>query len=261
MNGVHDMGGMDGFGKVEPEPNEPMFHTEWEARVLAMVRAMGAAGAFNIDTSRFYREALPPACLSRQFLLQEMAARARGPAGRQRLHRARTRSPPAMRLQPAKPLKRGKFTLDDVERVMVRGKFGRPAPAPAKFKAGDRVRAKNIHPATHTRLPRYVRGHVGVIEREHGCHVFPDTAAMEAGENPQWLYTVVFDGARALGRRMPIRRSRYPSMRSSPIWSRHDGHAAARATSAIPEHSPRRRRPGVSRALGGAGLCDGADAA
>ena len=60
MNGVHDMGGMDGFGKVEPEPNEPMFHTEWEARVFAMVRAMGAAGAFNIDTSRFYREALPP---------------------------------------------------------------------------------------------------------------------------------------------------------------------------------------------------------
>ena len=54
MNGVHDMGGMDGFGKVEPEPNEPMFHSEWEARVLAMVRAMGAAGVFNIDTSRFY---------------------------------------------------------------------------------------------------------------------------------------------------------------------------------------------------------------
>ena len=60
MNGVHDMGGMDGFGKVEPEPNEPMFHEEWESRVLAMVRAMGAAGAFNIDTSRFYRETLPP---------------------------------------------------------------------------------------------------------------------------------------------------------------------------------------------------------
>ena len=60
MNGVHDMGGMDGFGKVTPEPNEPVFHAEWEARVLALVRAMGAAGAFNIDTSRFYREALPP---------------------------------------------------------------------------------------------------------------------------------------------------------------------------------------------------------
>jgi len=54
MNGVHDMGGMDGFGKVEPEPNEPMFHTAWEGRVLAMVRAMGAAGAFNSETSRYY---------------------------------------------------------------------------------------------------------------------------------------------------------------------------------------------------------------
>src|ERR1700758_3453652 len=61
MNGVHDMGGMDVFGKVEPEPKEPMFHADWEARVMAMVRAMGAAGAFNIDTSRYYRETLPPA--------------------------------------------------------------------------------------------------------------------------------------------------------------------------------------------------------
>jgi nitrile hydratase len=82
---------------------------------------------------------------------------------------------------------------------MVRGKFGRPAPAAPKFKAGDRVRAKNIHPTTHTRLPRYVRGHVGVVERDHGCHVFPDTAAMEAGEHPQWLYTVVFEGAELWG--------------------------------------------------------------
>src|SRR5207245_5524549 len=60
VNGVHDMGGMDGFGKVEPEPNEPTFHAVWESRVLAMVRAVGAAGAFNIDTSRHYREYLPP---------------------------------------------------------------------------------------------------------------------------------------------------------------------------------------------------------
>ncbi len=70
---------------------------------------------------------------------------------------------------------------------------------PAKFKPGDRVRAKNIHPATHTRLPRYARGHIGVIERDLGCHVFPDSAATESGENPQWLYTVVFDGPRAVG--------------------------------------------------------------
>jgi nitrile hydratase len=56
-----------------------------------------------------------------------------------------------------------------------------------------------MHPVTHTRLPRYTRGHVGVIERIHGCHVFPDSAATGAGENPQWLYTVVFDGRELWG--------------------------------------------------------------
>ncbi len=82
---------------------------------------------------------------------------------------------------------------------MTRGSFARAAQAPAKFKAGDRVRAKNINPVTHTRLPRYVRGHVGVIERDHGCHVFPDTASQGRRRNPQWLYTVVFDGAELWG--------------------------------------------------------------
>ena len=198
MNGVHDMGGMDGFGKVEPEPNEPMFHSQWEVRVLAMVRAMGAAGAFNIDASRYYREMLPPVVylgssyyqkwlLGLEDLLIDkgFVAAAEIAAGHA--------------TEPARTLKRGKFTLDDVERVMVRGKFGRAASAPAKFESGDRVRARNIHPATHTRLPRYVRGHSGVIDRLHGCHVFPDSAAMDAGENPQWLYTVVFDGTELWG--------------------------------------------------------------
>ena len=60
MNGVHDMGGMDGFGKVEPEPNEPVFHAPWEGRVMAMNRAMGATGVWNIDMGRFSREMLPP---------------------------------------------------------------------------------------------------------------------------------------------------------------------------------------------------------
>jgi nitrile hydratase beta subunit len=198
MNGVHDMGGMDGFGKVEPEPNEPMFHAEWEARVLAMVRAMGAAGAFNIDTSRFYRETLPPhvylasSYYKKWFLGLEDLLVDKGFVAESEIAAGHA-------TRPAKPLNRGKFTRDDVERIMVRGKFGRAALAPAKFKPGDRVHAKNIHPVTHTRLPRYVRGHAGVIERVQGCHVFPDSAATESGENPQWLYTVVFDGAELWG--------------------------------------------------------------
>ena len=199
MNGVHDMGGMDGFGKVEAEPNEPVFHAAWEARTMALVRAMGAAGAFNIDTSRFYREALrPDVYLSSSYYkkwllgLEDLLV--------EKGYVAREEVDAGQAMSPAKPLKRGKFTLDDVERIMVRGKFGRAAPSPAKFKPGDRVRAKNIHPVTHTRLPRYVRGHVGIIERDHGCHVFPDSAAQDAGENPQWLYTVVFDGAELWGK-------------------------------------------------------------
>jgi len=193
VNGVHDMGGMDGFGKVEPEPNEPVFHEEWESRVLAMVRAMGAAGAFNIDTSRFYREMLPPhvylssSYYKKWFLgLEEMLI--------EKGYLTREEVAAGHAMQPGKALKHGKFDLANVERIMVRGKFARPAPASARFNIGDRVRAKNIHPTTHTRLPRYVRGHVGVVELNHGCHVFPDSAAMELGENPQWLYTVVFEG-------------------------------------------------------------------
>ncbi len=77
---------------------------------------------------------------------------------------------------------------------MTRGSFGRTPQGPARYKPGDRVRAKNIHPATHTRLPRYVRGHVGTVERLHGAHVFPDSAAMGKGDDPQWLYTVRFEG-------------------------------------------------------------------
>ena len=102
-------------------------------------------------------------------------------------------------LRPGKGLDRGKFTLADVERVMRRGSYGRPVPAPARFKIGDRVRAKNIHPKTHTRLPRYARGHVGVVERLHGAHVFPDSIVAGKGEDPQWLYTVRFDAQELWG--------------------------------------------------------------
>src|SRR3984957_19889168 len=199
MNGARDMGGKDGVGKVAPQTREPMFHTEWEGRVLAMVRAMGAAGAFNIDTSRFYREALPPevyitSSYYKKWLLglQDNLI-AKGYITADEVAAGHAAEPP-------KPLKHGRFTVDQVERVMVRGQFGRTPPGLAKFKPGDRVRAKNIHPMTHTRLPRYARGHVGVVERDYGCQVFPDSAAMETGENPQWLYTVVFDAAELWGR-------------------------------------------------------------
>jgi nitrile hydratase len=197
MDGIHDMGGMDGFGKVEPEPNEPPFHAPWEGRVLAMQRAMGYAGAWHIDMSRFAQERLAPqvyltaSYYQRWALAMEKNLVERGYAAPDELAAGHA-------LHPGKAIKR-KLTPDIVKQGMTRGSFYRPAQGPARFKVGNRVRTKNIHPATHTRLPRYTRGHVGVVERNLGCNVFPDSAAMETGENPQWLYTVVFDGAELWG--------------------------------------------------------------
>jgi nitrile hydratase beta subunit len=192
MDGIHDMGGMDGFGKVAPEPNEPVFHAAWEGRTLAMSRVVGALGAWNIDMGRYGIEVLPPhvylgsSYYKRWFLRLERMLLERGLVDADEVAAGRA-------LRKGKALARGTFREGDVDRFAKRGSFGRPAPAPARFKPGDRVRARNIHPKSHTRLPRYVRGHVGVVERLHGCHVFPDAVVLGRGEDPQWLYTVRFE--------------------------------------------------------------------
>jgi nitrile hydratase len=197
MDGIHDMGGMDGFGKVEAEPNEPPFHAPWEGRVLAMQRAMGYAGAWHIDHSRFAQERLPPATYltasyyQRWALAMESNILERGYATAEEISAGHA-------LTPGKSLPR-KLTTDVVKAGMTRGSFYRQQQGPARFKPGDRVRMKNIHPKTHTRLPRYVRGRAGVVELIHGCHMFPDSVATDRGDNPQWLYTVVFDARELWG--------------------------------------------------------------
>ena len=191
MNGVHDMGGMDGFGPVEAEPNEPVFHAPWEGRVIAMNRVMGALGAWNIDEGRYGIEQLPPEIyLSSSYYKKWYLRLERMLLERNLVEREEIAAGQA--LAPAAPLKRGTFTAAEVGRVMARGSFERPAPADARFKPGDRVRARNIHPTSHTRLPRYVRGREGMVERLHGAHVFPDAVVRDGDEDPQWLYTVVF---------------------------------------------------------------------
>ena len=196
MDGIHDMGGMHGFGKVEPERNEPVFHAAWEGRTLAMQRAMMYAGAYNIDQMRAAIEALPPelylssSYYKRWALEIENLVTGLGLADVDEIKTGLAR-------HAGKPLR--KLTAGEVPNALTRGSYFRPPPSPARFKAGDRVRAKNIHPPTHTRLPRYARGHVGVIEAIRGCHVFPDSSALRAGENPQWLYTVRFEGRELWG--------------------------------------------------------------
>ena len=198
MDGIHDMGGMDGFGRVEPEAAEPVFHENWEGRVLAMNRAIGASGVWNIDEGRFGIERLEPqiylasSYYGKWFLRLERMLIEHGLIGADE-------SAGGHALRPGKALPRGAFTAADVERVLKRGAFERPPQAAARFSPGDAVRARNIHPKGHTRLPRYVRGHVGLVERAHGAHVYPDSVVAGCGEDPQWLYTVRFDGRELWG--------------------------------------------------------------
>jgi nitrile hydratase subunit beta len=197
VNGVHDMGGMDGFGKVEVEPNEPPFHEKWEGRVLAMQRALGYAGAWHIDHGRFAQEALPPRVYLaasyywRWALGMQKNLLERGFVGEDEIAAGHA-------LRSGKALPR-KLTADVVPANMTRNSYFRQQQGPARFKPGDRVRTKNINPLTHTRLPRYARDKLGTVELIHGCHAYPDSVAADHGDDPQWLYTVVFDGREIWG--------------------------------------------------------------
>ena len=196
MNGPHDMGGVSGFGPVQPEPNEPPFHAEWERRAFALTLAMGMPGGWNLDMSRSARESLPD-YLDRSYYEIWIAALEKLMTERGLV--AGDEIAAGHALHTPKPVKRT-LSAADVGKVLYRGgPTAREPSAPAQFAPGDRVRAKTMDPPTHTRLPRYVRGRVGIVEHVRGCHVFPDSHATGAGENPQWLYTVVFEGRELWG--------------------------------------------------------------
>lgn len=197
MNGAQDMGGEHGFGPVEPEANEPPFHAEWERRALALTLAMAAPGGWNIDMSRSARESLPPAdYLSKSYYEVWIAGLEKLMTERGLI--AADEIAAGHALHPTRPVART-LAPQDVDKVLRRGgPTERAAKSPASFRIGERVQAKNMHPLTHTRLPRYARGHVGVVEAVRGCHVYPDHNAYGA-EDPQWLYTVCFDGTELWG--------------------------------------------------------------
>jgi nitrile hydratase beta subunit len=203
MNGAHDLGGMHGFGPVVLERNEPVFHAEWEGRVFALTQAMGVWRRWNLDMSRFAREQMPPAeYLAASYyeralwrlerLLENHGFLARAETDRRAREHGDHATPGAIEPQP------GALRREDVSRLLENRRAARLGdPVPPKFKVGDAVVARNLHPAGHTRLPRYVRGHRGVIDRDHGVFIFPDTHAVGLGPKPQHVYSVRFD-ARAL---------------------------------------------------------------
>ena len=190
MNGVHDMGGMDGFGPIfpgdgKPDPNAPEVHAPWESRVLALTLAVGSLRRWSLDASRFARESIPgPEYLRMSYYKRWFAALERQIAEHGILD--------AAGLTPLKG--------EAVPAVLASGSPSvRPGPAP-RFAMGDKVRVRNLQPAGHTRLPAYLRGHVGEVMRLHGCHLLPDARA-EGRDEPQPLYQVRFDAAEVFGTR------------------------------------------------------------
>jgi nitrile hydratase len=192
VNGVHDLGGMHGMGPIHHEKNEPVFHEPWEGRVYAITRVVRAGGGRqNLDNSRHQLELLPPAeylrmsyyerwfaRLANQLVKNEVVTRAELESGR-----------PAAGSAKATPA----VTADKVPALVTRRNSARrDVAASPKFRVGQRVRARNINPTGHTRLPRYARGRTGVVVRDHGVFVFPDTNAEFAGEKPQHVYSVRF---------------------------------------------------------------------
>lgn len=191
MDGVHDLGGVDGFGPIHVETDEPVFHAPWEARVYAMNTAMGARGVWNIDMGRFAIETMPP----HQYLAASYYEKWLAKLERLLIEFGCLDE----RGEVAPDAPGSVFTTADVGRVLARASYTRAASSVPQFCAGDRVRARNIHPRHHTRLPRYVRGHVGVVEHVHAPNVFPDSIVRGDGESPQWLYTVRFAGSELWG--------------------------------------------------------------
>jgi nitrile hydratase subunit beta len=198
MNGVHDMGGMHGMGPIRLEANEPVFHEAWEGRVLGLNRATGAHRKWNIDAFRHSIERLPPADYLRMSYYEKWLAglitllTESGLVTQVELESGR----PAAGSVKAIPV----LTAEQVPAVVAaRGSFERPVNTPPRFAVGQPVRAKKINPTGHTRLPGYARGRIGIVDRIHGAHVFPDSNAHFRGEDPQHLYSVRFSARELWG--------------------------------------------------------------
>jgi len=190
MNGVHDMGGMHGMGAIQVEKNEPVFHARWEGRVIAMRRAVAASGKITLGL-REAIESIPAAdylrmsyyqrwftALIEQLVASGLVTRAEIESGQPA--KGSVKATPALKPADAATLS-----------FRVSGAMLKVEVAP-RFRAGQRVRARQINPVGHTRLPRYARGRAGLIEQDRGVQAFPDTHLTAPVASAQHVYSVRF---------------------------------------------------------------------
>lgn len=191
MNGVHDMGGQQNMGPVVYETNEPVFHAPWEGRIYALNRAMRAWRKWSLDTDRHGLELMTPVDYLRMSYYERWVYRLEaqllqyGLVSKEEIE--------SRKADPGSPKANPPLSLATSDRWLNRGIA--PAHDPTVrplFRVRQRVRARNINPTGHTRLPRYARGKNGVIVRDHGVYLFPDTNAHFQGEKRQHVYSVRF---------------------------------------------------------------------
>lgn len=190
MNGVHDLGGMHGMGPVVIEPDEPVFHTDWERQVMGMLFPTMAAMGLTVDEFRHGIERMDPGhYLQSTYYEHWFESLVRHLTERGVVTQEELRSG----IPAAGPKATPMLPPEAVDTVLATGGSARMADdVEARFKPGDRVRARNISPTGHTRLPRYARGRVGRIEIDHGVFWTPDTVAHGLGQRPQHVYSVSF---------------------------------------------------------------------
>jgi nitrile hydratase beta subunit len=198
MNGIHDMGGMHGFGPIAPEANEPVFHEAWEGRMFGLPWAMTSPPGFTIDRFRFLRETMPPVTYltwsyyEHWYFATALALLQADMVTIDELRSGRAGAGRARRSDVMRPA--------DVDHAIRTGnRFARAIDPPPRFSAGQAVAARNLNSTGHTRLPRYARGKRGLVHHWHGAHVFADSSARGDGECPQHLYTVMFSARELWG--------------------------------------------------------------
>ena len=207
MNTIHDMGGMDGFGPVEAEENEPVFHETWEGRVYALA-AGGVLGPWsqgrNFPGFRWSLESIPPEEYLRMSYYErwyEMIKNNLLSAGLVTERELETGyRDPGRSLPTQLPATGGRGPTP-------------PDPDPG-FGVGDQVRVRNLHPRGHTRLPRYARGKRGTVETDNGVWGLQDTDenGQRLGNFRQHVYTVRFEGEELWGARAAPRDAVYIDM-------------------------------------------------
>lgn len=188
MNGIHDLGGMHGFGAVvaEPEKTEPVFHAEWERTIAGILLTLTRQGHWSLDRFRKTLENDSPVnYLSHSYY--------------QRWLDAVETLIVDYGLVTRNELETGKPSNEQSGSTAARWSPSFETPEPPRYQAGDRVRASNIHPVGHTRLPRYVRGRKGVVVNHAGAEPLPELAA-EGICAPQNLYMVRFEATELWGR-------------------------------------------------------------